>query len=265
MEKSFEEPNPINISKNNINFSVTSNPLTQWIWNEMHQNKWEEETFKIFDRFLNAEHSYIDIGAWIGPTVLYGAHKVKHVYGIEPDPIAFEELITNLNLNPSIASKVTCINAALAEKSGDINLYMRHHFGDSTSSLIPTISNNHCKVKSITIDDLITQNNIKEVNFVKMDIEGGEYSLIPFLHEFLKTQKPTLYLSLHPGFFNENVNLILNKSNDSSSQLNIQTEKLLDNLQFYKYIYDIFGNPVDREAVLNVTYTGEFIFTNECW
>jgi len=98
-----------------------------------------------------------------------------------------------------------------------------------------------------------------------MDIEGGEYSLIPFLHEFLKTQKPTLYLSLHPGFFNENVNLILNKSNDSSSQLNIQTEKLLDNLQFYKYIYDIFGNPVDREAVLNVTYTGGFIFTNECW
>jgi hypothetical protein len=168
-------------------------------------------------------------------------------------------------LNPSIASKVTCINAALAEKSGDINLYMRHHFGDSTSSLIPTISNNHCKVKSITIDDLITQNNIKEVNFVKMDIEGGEYSLIPFLHEFLKTQKPTLYLSLHPGFFNENVNLIPNKSNDSSSQLNIQTEKLLDNLHFYKYIYDIFGNPVDREAVLNVTYTGEFIFTNECW
>ncbi|PEC43110.1 hypothetical protein CON11_19670 [Priestia megaterium] len=69
MERTFEEPTPINISKNNINFSVTSNPLTQWIWNEMHQNNWEEETFEIFDRFLNNEHSYIDIGAWIGPTV----------------------------------------------------------------------------------------------------------------------------------------------------------------------------------------------------
>ncbi|WP_448163393.1 hypothetical protein [Bacillus mobilis] len=30
----------------------------------------------IFDRFLKPANSYIDIGAWIGPTVFYGTHKI---------------------------------------------------------------------------------------------------------------------------------------------------------------------------------------------
>ncbi|MCP1093484.1 FkbM family methyltransferase [Bacillaceae bacterium OS4b] len=263
----------INVSKNNINFSVISNPMTRGVWDNMHQNNWEEETFVIFDRFLKPGNSYIDIGAWIGPTVLYGAHKAKHVYAIEPDPVAFNEFITNLNLNPFIAPKVTCINAAIAKKSGNINLYMRDQLGISTSSLIPTISDNYCRVRAITIYDLITENNIKNVNFIKMDIEGGEYSLIPVLHEFLKSQKPTLYLSLHPGFLNEHLNLKTNKNGNPSHEFNIQTEKLLDNLQFYKHIYDIFGNLVNKDAVLRDSYNAElaysqktaYIFTDEFW
>lgn len=194
-----------------------------------------------------------------------GAHKAKHVYGLEPDPVAFNELITNLNLNPDISSKITCINAAIAEKSGNTNLYMRSRFGDSSSSLIPTISDHYCQVRALTIYDLITENNIENVNFIKMDIEGGEYSLIPFLHEFLKLQKPTLYLSLHPVFLNDHVNFIPNKSNDPQNQINIQTKNLLDNLQCYKYIYDVFGNLVNKDVILRITNTGEFIFTDECW
>lgn len=247
--------------------------MTRGVWDNMHQNNWEKETFLIFDRFLNPGNSYIDTGAWIGPTVLYGAHKTKHVYAIEPDPVAFNEFIINLNLNPFIASKVTCINVAIAEKSSNINLYMRDQLGVSTSSLIQTISDNYCRVRSITIYDLITENNIENVNFIKMDIEGGEYSLIPFLHEFLKSQKPTLFLSLHPVFLNEHLNLMTNNNGNPSPEFIIQTEKLLNNLQFYKHIYNIFGNPVNKDAVLRDSYNAElaysqktaYVFTDECW
>ncbi|EJQ54137.1 FkbM family methyltransferase [Bacillus cereus BAG6X1-2] len=257
--------NIINISKNDVNFNVISNQVARGIWDRISQNDWEEETFKIFDRFLKPENSYIDIGAWIGPTVLYGAHKAKHVYGVEPDPIAFKEIVTNVNLNPSIYSKVTCINAAITEKSGNINLYMRDQFGDSMSSLIPTTSDKYCQVRGITIHDLISENNIENVNFIKIDIEGGEYSLIPVLYEFLKSQKPTLYLSIHPRFLNENLNLISTKGVNTSEHFKFQTEKLLDSLQFYKYVYDNSGNLVNKDTILRVMNTGEFIFTNERW
>lgn len=95
------------------------------------------------DRFLNENHNYLDIGAWVGPTVLYGAHLAKHVYAVEPDPVAFGEWNENLTLNSPISSKVTPVNAALSEKTGTTNLYIRSEYGDSTPSLIPTISDIH--------------------------------------------------------------------------------------------------------------------------
>ncbi|HDR3908621.1 MULTISPECIES: FkbM family methyltransferase [Bacillus] len=264
----------INVSKNKISFNVISNPMTQGVWDRINQNDWEEETFMIFDRFLNPANSYIDIGAWIGPTVLYGAHKAKQVYAIEPDPVAFKELITNLSLSPYIAPKITCINAAIAKQSGDINLYMRDQLGVSTSSLIPTISKKHCQVKAITLFELINRYNIRNINFIKMDIEGGEYSLVPSLYKFLKSQKPTLYVSLHPGFLNEHLNLLSNEKIPSlQEKVKIVTKKLLDNLHFYKYTYDIFGNLINKNTIINDSCTAElaysektaYIFTNECW
>jgi hypothetical protein len=36
-----------------------------------------------------------------------------------------------------------------------------------------------------------------------MDIEAGEYLLIPSLRDYLQSARPTLYLSLHPPFLKD--------------------------------------------------------------
>jgi len=77
------------IHKNGKKFYVNTSK-NEWFWNQVETNLWEPDTFKIFDKFIDKEHSYIDIGAWIGPTVLYGCQISKHCYAIEPDPIAFK-------------------------------------------------------------------------------------------------------------------------------------------------------------------------------
>src|SRR5580692_4173846 len=71
-------------------------------WDEVSSGTWESSTFAIFDRFLDRQHSYIDIGAWIGPTVLYGCQLAKTAYALEPDPLAYVELAQNIAVNPSI-------------------------------------------------------------------------------------------------------------------------------------------------------------------
>ena len=43
----------------------------------------------------------------------------------------------------------------------------------------------------------MTMCNMDNVGFIKMDIEGGEMIVIPAMSEFLKLNKPVLYLSLH--------------------------------------------------------------------
>jgi FkbM family methyltransferase len=256
--------NTLNITKNGVNFQVLVNPKNISVWNCIPRNMWEEHTFRIFDRFLSHDHSYIDFGAWVGPTVLYGAHRAKHVYGMEPDPVAYQELVANISLNPTIASKITCLNAALSEKPGHIKLYMRSEFGDSSSSLIPTLADtNYCIVKAMTILEFITENQIRDMNFIKMDIEGGEYFLIPHLQRFLELQKPTLYLSVHPKFLGEHIQL---KQNDAPFlEPEAYTRTLLESLRSYKYIYDPSGNRVDEDAVYQIETNSEFLFTDECW
>lgn len=257
-----------NIHHRGVNFQVHDTPFFQEFWNNFH--KWEPDTFDIFDRFLNNQYSYLDIGAWIGPTVLYGVNRAKHVYAIEPDPIAYRELLKNIQLNPGISSNVTCISEALDDKRGNIKLFKRIEMGDSSSSIIPTSSDEYHIVTALTIEDLVLKYNFTDINFIKMDIEAGEYFLIPALNEYLKRIRPTLFLSIHPPFLQEALALqtiIKMKTKfDSyhSSQLNL-TERLVENLDFYKFIYDIHGNLVSKDHILNLNDFGMYIFSDEKW
>ncbi|SDW43423.1 methyltransferase, FkbM family [Marininema mesophilum] len=259
------KPKIVSISKRNAHFNVLFHPKNSWIWNDIHRNNWEEYTFDIFDRFLSSDHTYLDIGAWIGPTVLYAAQIAKHVYAVEPDPVAFGELTTNFSLNSAISSRITLINSALSTKTGMTHLYSRHSFGDSVSSLIPTISDQSCIVECITIADLIRKYSIKDLNFVKIDIEGGEYLLIPHLREFLETEKPTLYLSLHPLFLKQNISRKCRDKTEIRNYFNKITKNMIDSLHMYKYKYDNYGNIIEDEVLLGREQNGEFIFTNERW
>lgn len=260
------------ITKNGVSFDVDPSRYG-WFWNLILGQAWEEETFRIFDRFLDPEHTCLDIGAWIGPTTLYAAHRAKHVFAIEPDIVAYYELAQNLALNPTLIPKVTPAQCALTAKSGTTRLYTRTHPGDSSSSIIPTLSDDDfCEVNGVTIREFISKHQVTDVNFVKMDIEAGEYFLIPAMQKFLKQAKPVLYLSLHPQFLREEVELKTAQGGfydlEESTLLDrplALTKKLLDSLAFYKYIYDVAGNLVDRNAILAVPDLGQFVFTDELW
>lgn len=70
----FIKLRPMKVEHYGKSFFVSGNPEYFFFW----KNKsWERNTQKIFDKFLDSNHSYIDIGAWIGPTVLYGAQIAK--------------------------------------------------------------------------------------------------------------------------------------------------------------------------------------------
>lgn len=53
---------------------ITKNQCSWWVhsrnpafWDRGEQGTWEPLTCSIFDRFLDREHSCLDISAWIGP------------------------------------------------------------------------------------------------------------------------------------------------------------------------------------------------------
>jgi FkbM family methyltransferase len=209
------------ISINDKCFLVKYSPF----WENVNNGSWEPETFKIFDYYLDDKYSYIDIGAWIGPTVLYGCQLSKKCYAFEPDPVAIDSLNKNIELNQNLKNKIEVYNICISYESGKVAIGNNNCFGNSMTSMLS--DKNNILVKSITIQEFIKQKNIADCNFIKMDIEGGEFNVLPFWKDFLKENKITMHLSLHPKLFR--------------GRIKEYVEKIYPSIENYKYIYDHEG------------------------
>ena len=156
-------------------------------WDTVEIGFWEPHTFNALDRFLDDRHSYVDVGAWIGPTLLYASHLARHCYGLEPDPVAFARLRENVFLNPQLKQRITLYQQCLATSTGLRRLGNRtsRHGGDSMSSTLYAESQLHWDVPSVTLQDFVACNGIQDCSFIKMDIEGGEFEVIPAIADYL--------------------------------------------------------------------------------
>lgn len=169
-------------------------------WRMVNQNKWENDTFGVLDRYLQPNSIYLDVGAWIGPTVLYTAQRCQTVYCIEPDYTAYRYLLWNLDLNR--IHNVQPFNVALTETTGMRQMAApKDRFGDSSTSLVrQRPGNSTIQVFGMGWADWLKAIRPATFDLIKIDIEGGEFSLIPAMRDYLAAYKPPLYLSLHPTF-----------------------------------------------------------------
>jgi len=210
-------------------------------WRSYENGSWEPETSAVFRRFIDPQRSYVDIGAWIGPTLLLGCQLAKRAYGVEPDPIAFAELLENIQHNRPLTDNVRLFNLCITPVSGKVSFGSRGTGGDSMSSLLFSSEATSWKVEGIKFEDWIKQNDISDCTFVKIDIEGGEYSLLPSMRTFLRCNRPTVLLSLHPCFLGD-LGAQGAKAKLKNSLLRFKsTLQILHLLAFYKYLYSPRG------------------------
>jgi FkbM family methyltransferase len=237
------EERALRISQRGKSFAVCPGRATVF-WDLVSRGAWEPETFTIFDRFLDRDHSYIDIGSWIGPTLLYACQIARRAYGIEPDPVAFEELKQNIALNTPIVDNVRLFNGCVAPKSGQVHFGSRSEAGDSTSSLLFAKGKTKWTVEGLCFEEFIRQNEISDCNFIKMDIEGGEYRVLPTMKRYLKANRPTLHVSLHPLFLGDlDNNRLWHKIARLMSRL-LGTLRIIQSVRFYRHLYDHHGRAI---------------------
>ncbi len=218
-------------------------PYHSKFWRKVSAGAWEPETFAVLDKFLTSDSDYLDIGAWIGPTVLYGARRSRHVWCFEPDPTAFRHLAWNLDLNN--IRNVSAFGVALSDRFGVARMAsLRGEPGDSTSSLLHDGAHGSDAL-TIGWDQFEAVKDLSRVSLVKMDIEGAEYAVLPTLIPFLKEYRPTLYLSLHAPLL------------PAEEQVS-KTADLLKSLSFYSDIRDEKGRPLDEKAALDPHNLSQF-------
>lgn len=190
------------ISIRDLQFNVIAGFNADY-WSLVNSGKWEPETFDVFDRFIDSKTTFLDIGAWIGSTALYGAQRAMETHAFEPDPIAFETLQSNTlaNSNAGWLKTLKLHNAAVGFKEGFLQIGNPNEAGNSMSSALFTDGAHSWKVKCLDISKFIQDNDLSDKRlFLKIDIEGGEYELLPQIKGLLKKTDSRIMLSIHGNF-----------------------------------------------------------------
>ncbi len=254
------------IRVNDYSFQVLPLPHSDF-WSLVRRGEWEPETYAIFDRFLNNKSVFLDIGAWIGSTALYGAQIAAETHAFEPDPVSYAELEANFQANSGTKwfSKLQIHQKAIAAKSGKIQLGSKNEGGDSMSSVLFQDEEQSWKVDSIDLNSLIVERHLAgKPLFLKIDIEGGEYHLIPTLKEFFQSKDAALFLALHPEFLIESIR---NQTEGAFKELRVRwafykkQSKLIHALPF-KHLEHANGRDFNtRKYLLKALITGSFPHT----
>lgn len=162
----------------------------------MKKGRWEPRTLQILSDYLTPTSVFYDIGAWIGPTVLYAAPRCRSVYCFEPDYVAYQYLLWNLRLNR--LQNVLPFNIALSIQDGIEGMSsFGDEAGDSQSSLLNPHENYGMEVLCLTFNTWLDMVKPDKADFIKMDIEGAEFDLLPAMADYIERYKPVIYLSTH--------------------------------------------------------------------
>ena len=174
---------------------------------------YEPSNFSFFKRASKVGMTSLDVGAHIG---LYSVFMQKisggTVYSFEPAPSALPILRKTISLNKA-ENKIEVVAAAVSAKPGRASLRFDTQPASVSNSLVSydrTATLSTCEVNVESIDDFVTQKKL-QVDFIKIDAEGVELSVLKGARETLRTQCPAIILAIHPAAIaaqNENQEMI---------------------------------------------------------
>jgi len=128
---------------------------------------------------------FVDIGANTGYYSLVLAHEACcEVIAIEPNPPTINRLKFNVEINSDLKEKITIIPMGVGE-DGEFELYSGEDLGGASlhGSLFEK-PNNKVTIQTKPLFDILTKQNIKHVDSLKIDVEGMEdYALGPFFEK----------------------------------------------------------------------------------
>ena len=140
---------------------------------------WIENVYRIHQGQFFGSGVFVDIGANIGAVSLFvdsfnkdreDDSKIK-VYSVEPEPNNLYLLNKNIENNPT--ENITIVNNAIWYEEKMVSISNR---GGNSSIL--DLEEDSSEVLAITLETLFLTYDIKEVDVMKIDIEGAEFDLI---------------------------------------------------------------------------------------
>jgi FkbM family methyltransferase len=141
----------------------------------------KEETLAAMKTIHSPSPTIFDVGANRGDWTrnLLASLPQARIYAFEPSP-------TNIDkLEKMKDDRVTIVPTAVSNFEGTASLYTTHSGSESASlfnyrppSTQPPVALDREKIQVTTLDTFVKQHQITSIDFMKMDLEGGEYAAL---------------------------------------------------------------------------------------
>jgi FkbM family methyltransferase len=140
----------------------------------------------------------IDGGGCWGDTALYFANEVGakgRVFSFEFIPRNIMIFERNVSLNKNLKDHIHLVERALW-KNSSTRMYFKDH-GPGSNVSIENFDGADGECYTISIDDMVKQEKLDKVDFIKLDIEGSEMDALIGAKETILKFKPKLAIALY--------------------------------------------------------------------
>lgn len=195
---------------------------------------------------LKPNDTFIDVGACIGDYSLFASSIITkgRIYAFEPFKKSIEMFEENIRLNN--IKNISIFNGVASDKNGYEHLSIEK---ESEVNHIVHEKNIHngIKIPSITLDRYITENNIKQVAILKIDVEGSEMKVLKGAEKSIRNKKIKKIL------------IELNKNNQFFGSSNQKIIAWLKKQQYRVYLFEedkikklTNVNEINNDQIINV-------------
>lgn len=162
--------------------------------------EYEDEMAWFLDQ-MNPGDTFVDVGANIGLYALHASRRVGpsgKIHAFEPTEETFGILTENIRLNRF--SNILPVRTALSDRTGTLYLVSDNRPASNSTSSEASPSANTVAIEAITLDQYGESHPHLKVDFIKVDIEGGEAAFFKGGEKTILRDKPLiLFESMHTG------------------------------------------------------------------
>lgn len=164
-------------------------------WTGFH----EYREFLFLNKFLNADMVAVDVGANLGEYTLFLAKRLSNgrVFSFEPLENMRTQLMTNVKLNGFNQVEVFGYGLSDRKEQMEIHEIDNPHEGLATTYLGTRKSKATFTIQLDSLDAVFPTFNVNRIDFLKLDIEGGELKALQGAQSTISRFRPYVMIEIN--------------------------------------------------------------------
>jgi FkbM family methyltransferase len=176
-----------------VAFDIESSKTLQYL-----QDEFDRELMNLGELTLPKNPVIVDIGANVGVISFYLAKKYPDakIYAYEPHPSNYKNLVKGIAENG--INNVFPFNKAVLEESGlEVEIYLDEENSGASSIYYP--SSGSATVETISLPDIVKENGIEKIDYLKIDCEGAEFDILEKTEALYRGEIPIgeIFVEIH--------------------------------------------------------------------